>query len=146
MTTAMTARLSVAYALTLKNPWAHLIAHHGKDVENRSWMPHAGVDTLLIHAGKTWDRRNNRRPLVGDVGDPVTSAIVAVADLAFACDTSRWVQEVVCGCGPWAQPGQCHWRLANVRALAEPVPTGGKQGLWRPSADVLAEVAAGEYL
>lgn len=43
-------------ALTLINPWAHLIVHHGKDVENRTWMPPQGVDWLFIHAGKGWCR------------------------------------------------------------------------------------------
>jgi hypothetical protein len=128
-------------ALTLRNPWAHLIAHYGKDVENRSWMPPEGVDQLLIHAGKGMDpcpefMRN------ADWGDPHTSAVVAVVDLAYACDTSRRRETVVCGCGRWAQPGQCHWKFATVWALPEPVPAVGRQGLWRPSPDVLDAVRA----
>jgi hypothetical protein len=126
-------------ALTLRNPWAHLIAHYGKDVENRSWMPHEGVWRLLIHAGKGFDRLPDFMR-TGDWGDPHTCAIVAVADLAFACNASRWRDTVVCGCGEWAQPSQCHWNLVNVRALPEPVPAVGRQGLWRPSADVRAAI------
>jgi hypothetical protein len=117
------------HVITLKNPWAHLIAHHGKDVENRSWMPHAGVDQLLVHAGKGWDEVEG----VGRDG-VVTSAIVAVADLAFACNTSRYTLATQCGCGIWARGEQCHWKLANVVALPEPVPVAGRQGLWRPNA------------
>lgn len=135
---ALHARLSVTYAITLKNPWAHLIAHYGKDVENRTWMPHCGVDWLLIHAGKGWD--DSAPEFAGDMGDPHTSAIVAIADLAFACDASLDADTVVCGCGEWAQPRQCHWKLANVRALPQPVSAIGKQGLWRPSSDVLTAV------
>lgn len=141
----MNARLRAAYALTLKNPWAHLIAHGGKNVENRSWMPHDLVDTLLIHAGKSWDDLDewiwmpHTLPTIDGV---VASAVVAVADLAFACNTSRYSDTVRCGCGEWAQPGQCHWNLANVQALAEPVPAVGRQGLWRPRPDVLDEVEA----
>lgn len=130
-------RLLTAYAITLKNPWAHLIAHYGKDIENRSWMPWEGVDTLLIHAGKSWDHQWLRT----DGPQPYTSAIVAVADLAFACNASLHRDAIVCACGPSAQPGQCHWKLANVRALAAPVPANGRQGLWRPSPDDLAAVA-----
>jgi hypothetical protein len=131
-----------ARALTLLNPWAHLIAHHGKDVENRSWMPPESVDELLIHAGKGWDRHNNRRPLVGEIGEVVPSAVVAVARLAYACNTSRWIQGVVCACGPWAMSGQCHWRLSEVWSLRNPVPCSGAQGLWRPSPAVLDAVRA----
>jgi hypothetical protein len=52
-------------------------------------------------------------------------AVVAVVDLVGICtDSAR------CYCGPWAAIGQNHWRLENVRPLAEPVPARGAQGLW----------------
>jgi hypothetical protein len=121
-------------AITLKNPWADLIARGGKDVENRTWMPHQGVTRLLIHAGKAWD---DNAPSFSVVA---TSAIVAIADLAYACDTSRWTATRTCDCGEWAMPGQCHWRLVNVYALPEPVPAKGRQGLWRPDPTVRAAV------
>jgi len=117
------------HVITLKNPWAHLIAHGGKDIENRKWMPSDPVDQLLIHAGKGWDSTADR-PRDG----VVTSAIVAVADLMHACRASRFTDQLVCRCGAWAVPGQCHWRLMNVVALPEPVPARGRQGLWRPDA------------
>lgn len=128
------------FALTLLNPWADLIAHHGKTIENRSWSPWSNVDRLLIHAGKGWDRdaQNRYSPITGT---PVTSAIVAVADLAGACSESRWIGTLHCDCDPrWAQPGQVHWQLRTIVALPEPVPADGRQQLWRPTAEVLAEV------
>jgi hypothetical protein len=126
-------------ALTLLNPWAHLIAHYGKNVENRSWMPPDHVWRLLIHAGKRWDKA---APVARtDLGDPHVSAIVAVADLAHACQASRYRGVVVCRCGEWAQPGQCHWRLGKVWALPEPVPAAGRQGLWRPTPEVQQAVS-----
>ncbi len=131
-------------ALTLKNPWAHLIAHYGKTIENRNWMPPESLTRVLIHAGKSWD--DGATGIMRALGDPdpiEPSAIVAVADLAHACDSSRHADVLRCGCDPrWAQPGQCHWVLANVRALAEPVPCSGRQGLWRPTPDVMTQVAA----
>lgn len=133
--------LTDARALTLRNPWAHAVAHHGKTVENRTWMPPESVDTLLIHAGKGRDPVGridlDARGL--DYTDAATSAIVAVADLAFACNTSRF-GEIACACGPWALRRYCHWTLINVRTLSTPVPATGRQGLWRPTADVLAAV------
>lgn len=133
--------LTNARAITLHNPWAHLIAHGTKRVENRSWMPYDNIHQLLIHAGKKWingghDLLKSYAP--DDCVD--TSAIVAVADLTHACNTSRWQPTITCNCGPWAQPGQCHWQLTNIHALPEPVPATGRQGLWRPDPAVLAAV------
>ena len=33
-----------------------------------------------------------------------------------------------------------HWQLADVQALAEPVPARGRPGLWTPSADTIEQV------
>jgi hypothetical protein len=131
-------------ALTLHNPWAHAIAHFGKDVENRSWMPPEHIDRILIHAGKAWSPTGSgylRELGFGEIEDydPATSAIVAVADVAYACDAAR--RNAPCGCGRWAAAGQCHWRLGTVWTLAEPVPCAGRQGLWRPAPEVLEAVA-----
>jgi hypothetical protein len=38
-------------ALSIRQPWAWLILHGGKDVENRTW-PASYYGPLLIHAGK----------------------------------------------------------------------------------------------
>lgn len=43
---------------------------------------------------------------------------------------------------PWDVPGQYHWRLDNVRALTEPVPCRGAQGIWRLPGEVDAAVCA----
>jgi len=36
-------------ALSVRQPWAHLIIHHGKDIENRSWRT-SYRGPILIHA------------------------------------------------------------------------------------------------
>lgn len=41
-------------ALSIQQPWAHLIVTGVKDVENRTW-PHGFRGPVLIHAGKTID-------------------------------------------------------------------------------------------
>lgn len=129
--------LTGAYAITLLNPWGHLVAHHGKTIENRSWMPYEGVNRLLIHSGKGWDKNAPEWTHRRDLGQPATSAIVAVADLAHACNASRWTPTKVCACGEWAADRQCHWQLANVRTLRTPVPATGRQGLWRPTRELI---------
>ncbi len=132
----MTHILGRPHALTLRNPWAHRIAHHGKDVENRTWPAPAGLTELLIHAGKRWDDVAD----LPEVFAVVTSAIVVVADVVQVCDASVHAMTVRCRCGRWAAAGQYHWRLGNVVALAVPVPARGRQGLWHPDPGTLEAV------
>jgi hypothetical protein len=42
-------------ALSIKQPWAWLIVHGFKDIENRGWATRFR-GSVLIHAGKSWDR------------------------------------------------------------------------------------------
>ena len=42
------------HALSIRQPWAWLILHGGKDVENRSWSARYR-GPVLIHAGWRWD-------------------------------------------------------------------------------------------
>jgi hypothetical protein len=127
--------------LTVKQPWAWAIAHAGKNVENRTWMPRSFVGCdLAIHAGAGWDRWANDDPRIltaaypnaWDTGVPrlqskderfVRGAVIAVAvlDSICKCDGS---------CSPWAVYGQFHWRLVEVRTLATPVPARGALGVW----------------
>lgn len=134
-------------ALTLLNPWAHAVAHLGKNVENRSWQPPESVDQILIHAAQRWDRRGLRE--LTDAGHDIdtattpTGAIVAVVDLAWVCDTSARKGDRgrrSCGCSSWAIPGLIHWNLGTVWTLTEPVPCSGRQRLWRPSQNLVDQV------
>ena len=141
-------------AITVKQPWAWAIAHGQKDIENRTWgTGYRGP--IAIHAGARWDEDGayDKRVLralhgFGDRFDPplrverlgpktvrllrdqqlTPGAVVAVADLVGIC-TARSTAEQ-CGCGLWAVDGQCHWKVANVRPLPEPVPCKGRLGLW----------------
>lgn len=126
-------------AITVQQPWAWCIAAGHKRVENRGWIT-GYRGPLAIHAGKTVDRASvamvksllvelgvlpHFDARVQDAHLKATGAIIAVATLAGICrDSPR------CRCGPWAATGQNHWRLEDVRALAEPVPMRGAQGLW----------------
>lgn len=44
-------------ALSIRQPWAWLIIHGGKDVENRSWHTHYR-GRFLVHAAKTMTRED----------------------------------------------------------------------------------------
>lgn len=119
-------------ALTVRQPWAAAIAHHGKTVENRTWHTN-WRGTLLIHAAKT------AHPGISLIEHSnVRSAIVAVATLTD-CHPSDG------RCTSWAdypEPAVWHWVLADVRTLSEPVACKGALGLWTPAPEVVDAVEA----
>jgi hypothetical protein len=130
--------------LSVRQPWAWAIARGHKAIENRSWdTDYRGV--LGIHASLRVDADSLDNPLVLDAGwdpaDPVSSAggIIAVVSLVDVCAAARTGEP--CDCGPWADPGCCHWRLRDVRALSAPIMTLGHPGLWTPTSDVAAALA-----
>ena len=153
--------------ITLTHPWAFCITHAGKDVENRTWRPEKQGGKvgmyLAIHGGAlpTGARKQEAMSDIGYIGTYIltpdyihhalstdqlhrvvrsreggpegmfTPGIVAVARLA-AVTTD--------GISPWKASGQYQWELADVVALAEPVPHKGHQGLWEIEPDALALV------
>lgn len=144
-------------AITVKAPWSWAISHGPKRIENRVWQ-RSYRGSLAIHAGKGWDEDGEDSPLVqrawreADLDiyklDPayreiVLGAVVAVADLVDICGAQMWsFIPGGCTCGPWAARGQFHWKLANVRPLAEPVPCRGALGLWTLPDEVESAVVA----
>ncbi|WP_187414102.1 ASCH domain-containing protein [Nonomuraea sp. PA05] len=130
-------------ALTVYQPWAWAIAFGDKDVENRTrGTRHRGE--LAIHAGKPWDEYGAADPRIiaaaGQLAGPLLrddrfefGSIVAVAELVDVVRDSP---------SPWAAPGQCHWLLANVRPVAEPVPCRGWQNVWDVPPEVEVAVQA----
>lgn len=122
-------------ALTIRQPWAHLIAIGQKRVENRPWSTsHRGV--IGIHAGlSTADLKPRER-----LAEMAFGAIVATAVL-MAC---RHVHEVIrfkpdhplfwmvrhrYMSGPWC------WVLAEVQQIP-PIPCRGAQRLWTMPDDI----------
>ena len=147
-------------AMTIKPPWSWAISHGPKRIENRTWE-RSFRGPLAIHAGKGWDYWGEESPLVWEAWrkagwdvyslDPnhhamTLGAVVALADVVDICSKSvgqsSWDDRLVCGCGKWAARGQYHWKLENVRPLAEPVPCKGALGLWTLPAQVEAAVMA----
>lgn len=154
--------------LTVRQPWAHMIANLGKTIENRTWETrYRGL--LAIHAGaySGWDKAAESSPVAteawkrwatvpatGDLAAPLTrgaaysffsfGAVIAVAELA-AChrdEETALHRPGMPRCSPWAVRGAWHWVLRDVRPLAEPVPCKGKLGLWRLPEDVEKAVRA----
>lgn len=133
-------------AITICQPYAHLIVTGTKPVENRTWRTHYR-GSLAIHAGKSraW-LDHDAEAHAAQAGRPlVFGAIVAICTLA---DCLR-IEDINDGrfddqypqlrgrqhCfGPWC------WVLTDVLPIANPVPWRGAQGLFDVS-DALLEVA-----
>ncbi len=69
-------------ALTVRQPWAHMIAYGGKTIENRVWETrHRGL--LAIHAGSGWDRDAEHSSLVREAWTAWASSVAEPAILAM---------------------------------------------------------------
>ena len=108
-------------ALTIKQPHASAILHLGKNVENRKWTtPHRGL--IAIHAGKSLDKE--AQPWIENAlgSDLPLGHVIGVVELADVVVRKRATK--------WTRKDHFHWLLRNARALADPVPCRGQQGLW----------------
>lgn len=156
-------------ALTLWQPWNWLIARGHKPVENRVWAPpdymcgkpialHAG----LSHDGGALDFATEALVKLGEVDaavdlmmrevekNHVRGAVEAVAMLAGAVHIDGCQLRAVANLGSEVHAMRAHpfavgpwcWVFAGVRALPEPVPCRGFQGLWELPEDVESAVLA----
>jgi hypothetical protein len=112
--------------LTVRQPWAALIAHGYKDVENRSWAP-VGLalgERFAIHAGRLDDKHKieSLAPLstLADGLEIVQGAVIA---------TVRFDGTTTDSTSQWALPGCVHWLLSEPE-LVEPVHMRGFPMLW----------------
>ncbi len=116
-------------------PWAALIVHGVKDVENRSW-PTSFRGPVLIHAGKKWD---------DDAQDAVEGGIHPVTfgplDVPEGCTFQRGgiigVAEIVdcvsASNSPWFV-GEYGFVIRNARPIPF-LPCRGALGFFKPDFD-----------
>ena len=119
-------------ALSIKQPGAHLILHHGKDCENRTWRTHYH-GPLLIHAGKKVDThvcKSERLFHKAHRDSWPLGAIVGVVNLA-RCD--EWIMS------RWDEPNHWHWRLTRPRYFSKPVQYRGQLGLFNVPDELVAD-------
>lgn len=137
-------------ALTVRQPWAHLVAHGGKTIENRR-VRTTYRGPVAVHAGKTlavaeweWARRRYGARALPDQDDLARGAVIAVANLS-GCHAYGWPSQChTAACEAWGEAGgdTWHWVLDDIRPLAVPIPARGQLGLWRPDADLTAAIEA----
>lgn len=123
-------------ALTIAQPYAHLIVHGDarglKRVENRNWgTPYRGP--LLIHAGKSTAWLKSYSPLPADM---TFGAIIGKVDLVGCVPTTDDCLHAF-ETWPWLhyhfhadQTAGFWWILDAPRYFAEPVPYRGLLGLF----------------
>ncbi len=126
-------------ALTVRQPWAGLIAAGIKPVENRTWRrDYRGP--LWLHAASSRDVTPRLLAAFIEHGeDMITPArFHASGALIAKCELIGIHRDVGC-CRPWGMPDQWHWEIRPVRVLAAPVPARGALGLWRVPADLIPD-------
>ncbi|MFF5994262.1 ASCH domain-containing protein [Lysinibacillus sp. KU-BSD001] len=138
-------------AITIKQPWATLIALGEKKFETRSWQTkHRG--SLAIHAGKSVDKEacDDIEIKLALAKHGITSykqlpigAVIATAEMVQCHGiTKDWCEFGVAETDKGAkiegdeywfgyyEEGRYAWELANVKVLEEPVPAKGQLSLW----------------
>ncbi|MFE6985839.1 ASCH domain-containing protein [Streptomyces griseus] len=124
--------------VSIRQPWAACILAGAKTIENRprawSWR-----GWLLLHAGQQTDRPALSVPHVARTirgrGLP-TGAVIGVARLTGCHQDPDGTPP----CTEWAHPGAWHLELADVQALALPIPARGQLGPWKPTEDLVDQV------
>lgn len=132
-------------ALTLHRPWAGLIMHHGKVVENRGWPPPRTPMRIAVHAGRTVDTAaTDQLSSNGEITLPkhllteglVGTVLVRGAHQATSCPGDP-------GCERWGVSTGWHWELTDPRPLPTPVPARGRQKLWTLTPDQIRSLQQG---
>lgn len=112
-------------ALSVQQPWAWLIIHGGKDIENRTWRtPYRG--TLYIHAGKKIDTESyaglvQSGIVLPPIADLKTGGIIGRVELATIANADE---------NPWAMPNCEHWHLTKPEPV-EFEKCNGSLGIFR---------------
>ena len=129
-------------ALTIKQPWAHLITIGRKTIETRTWYS-SYRGPLAIHAGRSGDWMAmgflaSHRPDLVPTDDYAKGVITATADMVDCRPLATADEEAaVCECD-----GLQGFVLENIRRLDEPIPTRGQLGLWDVPPDVVERLLA----
>lgn len=123
-------------ALSIQQPWADLILHHGKDVENRTWPPGRLVigEPIYVHAGIRRDTSGAWREILPEIPieierrDPARHGAILGEVTVVDCVTSSD--------SPWFF-GPYGWVLANPVPYVQPTPHRGRLGLFVPRGEIL---------
>lgn len=120
-------------AITIKQPWASLIAHGIKDIENRNWRTNFR-GRVLIHSSAKGDIANfgclqpNQRLKV--LNTPMSRIGFNDLPFGFIIGSVEIVDCVQNYASVWADKGVYNWVLSNAVLFSEPIPAKGKLSFW----------------
>lgn len=118
-------------ALSIRQPWAEMILHHGKDIENRDWNTKFR-GRFLIHASKAWGRseKETYNSLADDLGLR-EGEIRAPEDLPLGCliGSGELTDVVTSSFSQWFM-GDYGFVIRNPIVFKKPIPLKGKLGFF----------------
>jgi hypothetical protein len=128
-------------AISIKQPWASLIANGIKDIENRTWKcPKKYIgQRVLIHASKALSRKSIFETLTTDqykmFRDKVGySGLDYLEPKGYIIGSVQIVDCVQNHPSVWAEQGVYNrvynWVLANPIIYENPIPAKGKLSFW----------------
>jgi hypothetical protein len=144
-------------ALSLYQPYASAIEREFKRYETRPFRTHYR-GPLLICSTATTPAKVLREAMAKidehvqvTLGYQEDGAALCVVDLVSCEPAERVVEAILNDETPPVRPrdelllgdftpGRFAWRLENVRRLSRPIPVKGRQRLWTPSPELLAQV------
>lgn len=115
-------------AISIKQPWASLIASGRKTIELRTWQVHYRGPLIICAGGSP------RRGTGFELG-PLGVALCVVTLDAIEPASAIHVQAA---CGD-VEPGEYAWHLSNPRPF-EPFPYKGQLNIFTPSDELIAHV------
>lgn len=100
-------------AISLKQPWANLIAEGKKTIETRTWPTKYRGDILIV---------SSKSPPIEPAGCAV--AVVTIVD----CRPMTKEDEEAACCALY--PGAWAWVIENIRKVEKPFPVRGMLGIY----------------
>jgi hypothetical protein len=144
-------------AITIRQPWATLVALGAKRIETRSWSTQYR-GPLAIHASKSFTpldrehchgryvRRRLREAGIEDPDDLPLGKVVAVAELVDCVRMTREFIDRLKETRPgeysfgFYRPGRWSWHLRKVRPVEPPARAHGRLSVWEWRSRRIAEL------
>lgn len=124
--------------ITIKQPWASLIVHGIKDIENRTWKTNFR-GRILVHAGV--QRDNSAKLMLEDEEYELLGGVTNYCDAMLGVKSSIIGSVEIVDCvrnhrSEWAEKEAWNWVLANPILFEEPITeVKGCLGLWNYEMD-----------
>lgn len=120
-------------AITIKQPWASLIVHGIKDIENRSWRTDFR-GRVLIHSSAKGDiakfgclQPNQRLKVLNTPMGRIGFNYLPFGSIIGSVEIVDCVQNHP---SIWADKGVYNWVLANPVLFKKPIPAKGRLSFW----------------